>query len=572
MNRPSYVHIGGDRPLIGLPIYPHLRDVANRYPDNDAVVSIPQGIRLTYQEFFDRVEGLAKGLLALGIGKGDRIGIWATDNVEWIVLQIASARTGAVLVNINPANRIAEFEHAMIAAKVGTLFLMPVFKSSHYTDMTLELCPEARTQRPTRLSCDRLPDLRNLVVFDPDAPMLQDSERPGTGFHLWDEVLEMGDSIPLARLLGRESRLEMDDPINIQFTSGTTGFPKPVVLTHHNILNNGYFVGQALKLTERDRVCVPVPFYHCFGMVISNLACLAHGAAIVIPSGHFDSQATLAAVDQERCTVLHGVPTMFVAELARDDFDDYDLTGLRTGIMAGAPCPPELMRQVIGKMGCKEILIAYGQTEASPATHITRLSDSFERRTQTVGTNMPHQEVKIVDPATGQIVPVGEPGEVCFRGYHVMKGYFELPEATREVIDEGGWLHSGDLGVLDDSGYLTITGRLKEMVIRGGENIYPAEIEAYLATHTKVAQAAVFGVADEKFGEELGVWIQLANGATADPEEFREFVRNGMAYFKVPRFVRLVDEFPMTVTGKIQKFRIREIEEARPTFKEPVGV
>ncbi len=569
MKRLSYVHAGGERPLIGLPIYPYLRSVADRHPDNDAIVSIPQNVRLTYSEFFDRIEQLARGLLALGVGKGDRVGIWATDNAEWVILQIASARVGAVLVNINPANRIAEFEHVMLAARVGTLFLMPSFKSSHYIDITLELCPEARTRAPTRLTCERLPELRNLVVFDPSSSV---TERPGTGFHLWDEVMAMGSTTPLALLSERESLIEMDDPINIQFTSGTTGFPKPVVLTHHNILSNAYSVGCVLGLTGRDRVCVPVPFYHCFGMVISNLACLAHGAAIVIPSGHFDSGATLAAVDQERCTILHGVPTMFVAELAHDDFQDYDLSSLRTGIMAGSSCPPELMHRVIDRMGCKEILIAYGQTEASPVTHITRATDSFERRTQTVGTNMPHQEVKIIDPANGRTVSIGEPGEVCFRGYHVMKGYFELESATRETIDENGWLHSGDLAVLDEDGYLEITGRLKEMVIRGGENIYPAEIEAYLATNPKVAQAAVFGVADQKFGEELGAWIQLKAGETADPEEFRKYVRDGMAYFKVPRFVRLVDEFPMTVTGKIQKFRIRQIEEAKTTIKELVEV
>lgn len=571
MKAPSYVHLGGDRPLIGLPIYPYLRAVAERNPGGEAIVSIPQGARLTYATFFEQVDRLARGLLGLGVGKGDRVGIWATDNFEWVILQIAAARIGAILVNINPANRSSEFEHAMRAAKVGTLFLMPSFKSSRYVDMTLDLCPEARTLEPERLRCERLPDLTNLVLYDPDATEPSAVHRPGAGFRLWHEVQELGESVSDVRLTEREESIEFDDPINIQFTSGTTGFPKPVVLTHHNILNNAASVGEALSLTSKDKVCVPVPFYHCFGMVISNLGSLAHGATIVIPSAHFDAQAVLVAVDRERCSVLHGVPTMFVAELARDDFDDYDLSSLRTGIMAGAPCPPELLTQVIDRMGCREILIAYGQTEASPATHITRRTDSFERRSETVGTNMPHQEVKIIEPASGRVVPIGRPGEVCFRGYHVMKGYFEMPEATRDVVDSDGWLHSGDLGVIDEDGYLRITGRLKEMVIRGGENIYPAEIEAHLMTHPEVSQAAVFGVADETFGEELGAWVQLANGATATPDEIRDYVRAGMAHFKVPRFVRIVDDFPMTVTGKIQKFRIREIEEAKASFEEPVG-
>ena len=558
MRQPSYFHRGGDTPLIGRPIRDYLAAIARRHPDTEALVSLPQEVRWTYRQLDSEVDRLAKGLLALGVARGDRVGIWATNNAEWFLLQLATSSVGAVLVTINPAYRTAELEHALRAARVGHLFLMPAFRGSHYVGMVRRLCPELDRQASGELMLARLPEMRRLVVFDPDAPR---AERPAVGFTTWEEVLEAGRPVADGLLAERAAELDVDDPINIQFTSGTTGFPKPVVLTHHNILNNGFLIGEALGLTPADRVCVPVPFYHCFGMVISNLGNLSHGATTVIPSPHFNAGATLAAVDHERCTVLHGVPTMFVAELERPDFADFDLSHLRTGVMAGAPCPPDLLTQVIERMGCREIRIAYGQTEASPVTHITRRDDSFENRTRTVGRNMPHSEVKVVDPATGAVVPIGQPGEVCFRGYQVMRGYYEQAEATREAIDPGGWLHSGDLGVMDDAGYLRITGRLKEMVIRGGENIYPAEIEAYLMAHPKVAQAAVFGVADAKFGEELGAWIQLHQGESAEPEELRDYVAAGLAHFKVPRYLRLVDEFPMTVTGKIQKFRIRELVE-----------
>ncbi len=558
MRQRAYKHLGGDDPLIGLPVHAAVRRAARRFPHNEAVVSVPQGKRLTYERFFEEVERLARGLMGVGVGRGDRVGIWATDNVEWVALQIATARVGAILVNINPAYRTAELRHALVAARINFMFLMPAFRSSNYVEMMRELCPELERGPGAATSFAAMPELRLVAVYDPDR---EEGRRPAPGFMLWREVIEAGAAIEPEEVQAGAEKLEPDDPINIQFTSGTTGFPKPVVLTHHNITNNAWGVGAALALRETDRVCVPVPFYHCFGMVISNLACLLRGAAIVIPSEHFDSGAALAAVDEEKCTILHGVPTMFVAELEREDFDSYNLSTLRSGIMAGAPCPPELMRRVIDDMGVREILIAYGQTEASPATHITRRDDSFERRTETVGTNMPHQEVKITDPSSGRTLDVGQQGEVCFRGYHVMKGYFEMPEATAEVIDPDGWLHSGDLGEMDEDGYLKITGRLKEMVIRGGENIYPAEIEAYLATHPKVAQSAVFGVADECLGEDLSAWVQLHPGKTADLDEIRDFVRAGMAHFKVPRYVRLVDEFPMTVTGKIQKFKMRHMME-----------
>ncbi len=556
--RRSYASVGSGTPLIGSPIHAFIAEVAARNPQAEAVVSRPQNVRFTYSAFLREVDRLAKGLVALGAGRGTRVGIWATNSVEWVLLQIASARVGAVLVNINPAYRSGELEHAMTAAEVKCLFLMPSFRRSHYVEMARELCPEVESSSPDALRCARLPELRHLVVFDPANPAVQ---RPAPGFLTWPEVLARGARITDAELTERAESLEADDPINIQFTSGTTGFAKPVILSHHNLLNNAFFVAEELDFSNRDRLCVPVPFYHCFGMVLSNLACFSHGSTLVIPAPHFDPAATLETVEQERCTALHGVPTMFVAELELANFDSYDLSSLRTGIMAGAPCPPELMRQVISKMGCREILIAYGQTEASPVTHITRSTDSFERRVESVGTNLPHQEAKVVDPQTGATAPTGVQGELCFRGYHVMRGYFGDDAATRRAIDETGWLHSGDLGVMDEDGYVRITGRLKEMIIRGGENIYPAEIEAYLSTHPKIVQAAVFGIPDEKMGEEVGAWIQLGEDQTAEVEELRAWAAEKLAHFKVPRHLRIVEDFPMTVTGKIQKYRIQEIVE-----------
>ncbi len=547
MRRVSYCHVGGTTPLLGIPIHDFLEGVARRFPDRDAIVSVPQGIRLSYEAFFREATRLAKGLMALGIARGDRVGIWATDNVEWVILQIATAQVGAVLVNINPANKAPELEHALKAARVQALFLMPEFRTSRYAEIVAGLPRET------------VPELEHLVIFDPSGP----AARPAPAFLTWQEVMGRGEEeVTDAALEERAATLESDDPINIQFTSGTTGTPKPVVLTHMNILNNGWFAGEVLGFTEKDRLCVPVPFYHCFGMVVSNLACLTRGAAIVIPAPHFEAGATLLAIERERCTAVHGVPTMFVAELERPDFGKFDLSSLRTGIMAGAPCPPELVRRVIEEMGCRELLIGYGQTEASPITHLTRPSDPFERRVGTVGTNLPHQEVKVVEPRTGRLLPVGEQGEVCFRGYHVMRGYFGMEEATRRTIDAAGWLKSGDLGIMDADGYLRITGRLKDMIVRGGEKIYPAEIEAWLGRHPAVAQCAVFGVADPKWGEEVAAWVQPHEGASLTAEELLAHAREGLAHYKIPRYLRIVREFPLTVTGKIQKFRIREIAEA----------
>lgn len=557
----SYRHQGGQSSLIGLPIGEFLGQMAARFPETEAVVSVPQNERLTYTQMMNRVDELAKGLLAIDIQKGDRVGIWSTNNLQWVLLQLATAKVGAILVNINPAYRTAELAHAIRAARLNALFMIPRFRKADYVAAINELCPEVETSEPDPFHCKAFPNLTHLVIYDPND--VKHTEAPAPGYLTWYDVLGRGRALPNSELEKREDSLEGDDPINIQFTSGTTGFAKPVVLTHQNILNNAWFVAEELRLTSLDRLCVPVPFYHCFGMVLGNLACFSHGATVVIPAEHFNAEATLAAVEMEQCTALHGVPTMFVNELALPNFSDYDLSSLRTGIMAGAPCPPPLMTRVMEEMHCREILIAYGQTEASPVTHITRANDTFERRVETVGTNLPFQEVKIVDPETQATLPLDQPGEICFRGYHVMRGYYRMPEATAEAIDTEGWLHSGDLGTMDPDGYVRITGRLKDMIIRGGENIYPAEIEAHLMTHPKITQAAVFGLPDDRWGEEVGAWIQLVEDEDMTIEEVVAFGKEALAHYKVPKLIRFVDTFPMTVTGKIQKYRIRKIEMER---------
>lgn len=553
----SYCHRGGDEPLLGTTIPQHFSDVARRFPEQEAVVSVPQQRRLTYAGLAAEIDCVARGLVGLGFGKGERIGIWSTNNIEWLLLQMATARIGAVLVNINPAYRPRELAYALKRAEVQGLFMIPAFRSSDYLAMINELVPELDRCEPDALHGAEFPQLRRIVLYDPASPMA--TLRPASGFTLWTEVLAAGEAVPPQRLDEIGQALDIDDPINIQYTSGTTGFPKAVVLTHHNILNNAWSSAEAMHFTARDRLCIPVPFYHCFGMVLANLLCLSTGACAVIACEHFDALAVLQAIQQERCTALHGVPTMFIAELEHPRFREFDLSSLRTGIMAGAPCPPPLMKRVMEEMHCGEILIGYGETEASPLTHLTSRDDSLERRTETVGTNLPHQEVKVMRLADGRTARIGEVGEVCFRGHHVMQGYYGDPEATAKAIDSAGWLHSGDLGTMDADGYLRITGRLKEMIIRGGENIYPREIEEVLFTHPKVAQVAVFGLPDKFYGEEIMAWIQLRAGQSADESEMRAFCRVNMAHFKVPKFIWFVDEFPTTVTGKVQKFRMREI-------------
>lgn len=550
----SYCHRGGPQPLLGATIPEHFAAIAARHAGREAVVSLPQGRRLSYGELVQAVDRLARGLVAMGFVKGERIGIWSTNNLEWLLLQMATARIGAVLVNINPAYRVRELAYALKRSEVHGLFLIPAFRSNDYVAMLLELIPEL-AGGPAALRSDAFPALRRVVLYDPASP--RTTVQPHSGFTLWQEVEDAAGTVAQEQL--DAIALDMDDAINIQYTSGTTGFPKAVLLSHHNILNNAWFAAQAMRFTEADRLCVPVPFYHCFGMVVSNLLCLSVGACIVIPCAHFDPLAVLQAVESERCSAIHGVPTMFIAELEQPRFSEFDLTSLRTGIMAGAPCPPALMKRVMDEMHCHEILIGYGETEASPLTHLTSPGDSLARRTETVGTNLPHQEVKVIHLDSGHTVAPGEVGEICFRGHHVMRGYYGDTEATAKAIDANGWLHSGDLGTMDADGYVRITGRLKEMIIRGGENIYPREIEEFLFTHPKVAQVAVFGIPDAYYGEEVMAWIQLRAGQEASEEEIKDYCRGNIAHFKIPKTIWFVEEFPTTVTGKLQKFRMREI-------------
>jgi fatty-acyl-CoA synthase len=553
----SYFHRGGNEPLLGSTIAEHFADVTERFAEHEAVVSLPQQKRLSYKALSAAVDQLAKGLVAIGFVKGDRIGVWSTNNIEWLMLQMATARIGAVLVNINPAYRLRELAYALQRSEVQGIFTIPAFRSSNYVAMLVELIPELTQSDNGELNNSEFPFLRKVVIYDPDDA--EHTGRPHSGFLTWPEVIKAGDSIATDRLDEMTASLDRDDPINIQYTSGTTGFPKAVILTHHNILNNAWFSARAMHFTENDRLCVPVPFYHCFGMVLANLLCLSAGACIVIPAEHFEPAAVLTAIEAERCTAIHGVPTMFIAELEHADFENHDLSSLRTGIMAGAPCPPSLMKRVMEDMHCSEILIGYGETEASPLTHLTTRDDNMERRTETVGKNLPHQEVKIVSLETGETVPLGEIGEICFRGYHIMRGYYGQPEKTAEAIDDKGWLYSGDLGTMDADGYVRITGRRKEMIIRGGENIYPREIEAYLFTHPKVAQVSVFGVPDDLYGEEIMAWIQLHQNEQCSEDEIRDYCKDQIAHFKIPKYIWFVDEFPMTVTGKLQKYRMRDI-------------
>lgn len=567
----SYSHHGGSEPLVGETVDDLFRRIAAAHAQREACVSLHQNRRLSYAELDALVERVARGLLAMGVARGDRVGVWGNNTVEWLALELGTARIGALMVNINPAYRVSELRHALRLAEVNFVFFMPAFRSSDYLGMIRELVPEAEHPGPDfptgpldRLDAHLFPHLRGLVVFDPAD--LGRTERFSARIPAWAEFLGAGRGVTDDAMDSRRAGLDPDDPINIQFTSGTTGFPKAVVLTHFNIVNNARAIASALRLDERDRLCVPVPFYHCFGMVVSNLACIAAGACLVIPGEHFEPGVTLHAIADERCTVIHGVPTMFSAELDHPDFASLDLSSLRTGIMAGAPCPPELMQRVREDMHCRDILIGYGQTEASPIATLTLPDDTVERRIRTVGRSIEHQECKVIDTDTGRVLPIGEQGEVCIRGYNVMRGYYAQPDETARTIDESGWLRTGDLGVMDPDGYIAITGRLKDMIIRGGENIYPAEIEAFYFGHPGIEQAAVFGVPHWKFGEEVAMWVRPhqgngngnESGTVLDPDALREWARGKIAHYKIPTSVWIVAGFPMTVTGKIQKRRMAD--------------
>jgi len=544
----SYVHGTSALPLIGETIGAHLDRMAALGPDRPALVVRQQGVRWTYGEFQRRVDDLAAGLIALGFERGDRLGIWSPNNSEWVLTQFATAKAGIILVNINPAYRLHELEYALNKVECRGLILAASFKASDYIAMVRSLCPELQRAAPGRLDSHKIPALRWVI-------RLGDAASPG--MLNFADVARAASADSRRRLAELQDQLQFDDPINIQFTSGTTGNPKGATLTHHNILNNGFFIGEAMRLTDQDRLCIPVPLYHCFGMVLGNLACLTHRACMVYPGEGFDPLAVLETVAAERCTGLHGVPTMFIAVLDHPRFAEFDLTSLRTGIMAGSPCPIEVMKRCTERMHMREITIAYGMTETSPVSFQSSVDDPIERRVSTVGRVQPHIEVKIVD-GEGRILPPGSPGELLTRGYSVMRGYWGDEERTREAIDPGRWMHTGDLATLDEEGYCNIVGRIKDMVIRGGENIYPREVEEFLYTHPKIADVQVFGVPDAKYGEQLCAWIRVHPAESLTAEEVAAYCRGQIAHYKIPHHVRFVDAFPMTVTGKVQKYIMRQ--------------
>jgi fatty-acyl-CoA synthase len=546
----SYAHGVSEIPLIGQTIGDRLDEVAAKIPDNEALVSVLEKRRFTYASFQAEVERVARALLLLNVQKGDRVGIWSTNCVAWVLTQFATAKIGAILVTINPAYRVHELEYAIRQSECNVLISGTGFKEDEYAGMLLELIPELLAAAAGQLHSKRFPHLRTIIFLGAITP---------PGMRSWDEFISRDDQVPVAALAERQSALDCDDVINIQYTSGTTGFPKGAMLTHHNILNNSFWVGDRLHLTPQDRVCIPVPFYHCFGMVLGNMACVAHGATMIIPAPHFSPLQTLEAVALERCTALYGVPTMFIAELDHPRFREFDLSSLRTGIMAGAPCPVEVMKRVISEMHCPEITIACGMTETSPVCNMTEIDDPIELRCGSVGKVMPHQEQKIVDPATGRTLPRGEHGELCYRGYNVMRGYYNNPQATCDTIDAAGWLHGGDLAMMNENGYVQITGRLKDMICRGGEKIFPREVEEFLFTQPKIAEAYVIGVPDSYYGEQVMAWVKLKPGERMSPEELKSFCQGKIMNYKIPKYVKFVDDFPKTVTGKVQKFRMREV-------------
>ena len=536
MSTMSYTHGASNVALLGETISQNLRRTAHRVPDREALVVPYQSYRATYRQFVDQVDVVARALLAAGVDRGARVGIWAPNRYEWVLIQYATAAIGAILVNINPAYRSHELEYALQQSGTSLLIHARRFRTADYRAMVGEVR-------------SRCPELRSSLCLEDD----------------WKNLLTTAERVSSAALANRENSLQFDDAINIQYTSGTTGFPKGATLSHHNILNNGYFIGEALRYSENDRVCIPVPFYHCFGMVLGNLACTTHGACMAIPGEAYDAPVVLRTVQEERCTALYGVPTMFIGELDHPDFKSFDLTTLRTGIMAGSPCPVEVMKRVQRDMHMTEVTICYGMTETSPVSTQSHTDDPLEKRVSTVGPAHPHIEIKIVDPETDYVVPRGTPGEFCTRGYSVMLGYWNNEAATREAIDAARWMHTGDLATMDEDGYLNIVGRIKDMVIRGGENVYPREIEEFLYSHPAVSDVQVIGVPDEKYGEEIMAWVKLRPGAQIGGDELRAYCQGKIASFKIPRYWKFVDAYPMTVTGKIQKFKMREaaIEELK---------
>jgi fatty-acyl-CoA synthase len=539
----SYAHGTTLTPLLGDTIGENLRRTADRYGDRDALVVRSQSYRATYRELYDATSALARALMASGIEPRDRVGIWSPNRYEWVVTQFATARIGAILVNINPAYKSSELQYVLQQSGIKLLMLAKEFRDTDYVAVLNDV----------RSEC---PDLDEAVVLDSG----------------WDDLCARGALVTEAQLATREGTLQFDDPINIQYTSGTTGFPKGATLSHHNLVNNGFFIGETLGYTEQDRVCIPVPFYHCFGMVLGNLACTTHGACMVIPGEAFDPRATLETAAAERCTALYGVPTMFIAELNHPQFAEFDLTSLRTGIMAGSPCPVEVMKKVQSVMHMPEVTICYGMTETSPVSTQSLLDDPLDKRVSTVGRVHPHVEIKIIDPESGRIVPHGTPGELCTRGYSVMLGYWNNDAATRDAIDDAGWMHTGDIATMDAEGYVNIVGRIKDMIIRGGENVYPREIEEYLLTHPDVVDAQVIGVPSEKYGEEVMAWVRVRPNAEVTADALEQFCSGRIAKYKIPAYWRFVDTFPMTVTGKVQKYRMREMAIAELRLEEAAAI
>ncbi len=544
----SYVSGTSTVPLIGDTIGQHFDRTVATWPDRDALIVRQQNLRYTWRQLAEQVDAFAAGLLALGLAPGDRIAIWSPNNAEWAITQFATAKAGLILVNINPAYRLSELEYALNKVGCRALVTATAFKTSDYAGMLTTLLPELNTAQPGHLKAAKAPSLTTVI---------QIGAKTIPGAYAFDEIPTLATETHRAQLAALAETLQFDDPINIQFTSGTTGAPKGATLTHHNILNNGFFTAETMKLTHEDRLCIPVPLYHCFGMVMGNLGCLTHGAAMIYPGEGFDPLATLETIQAEKCTALYGVPTMFIAQMDHPRFKEFDVSSLRTGIMAGSPCPIEVMRRAMAQMNLNGITIAYGMTETSPVSFQTGLDDPIERRVATVGRIHPHLECKIVDQE-GRVVPPGTPGELCTRGYSVMRGYWDDAPRTAEAIDPARWMHTGDLATIDAEGYCAIVGRIKDMVIRGGENVYPREIEEFLYRHPSIADVQVFGVPDQKFGEELCAWVKLREGETLTEDQVRDFCRGQIAHYKIPRYVRFVADFPMTVTGKMQKFIMRE--------------
>jgi fatty-acyl-CoA synthase len=552
MNHPSYSRGPQDKALLAMTIGQAFDETVARFAEREALVARHQSLRYSWRQLAEQVDSCARALLALGVEVGERVGIWAPNCAEWCITQFASAKIGVILVNINPAYRGSELEYALKHSGCRWLVSADAFKSSDYHAMLVELLPELAASQSGALHSPRLPELRGVISLAAQAP---------TGFLCWRELAALSTKVSAEKLAERQALLQFDEPINIQYTSGTTGSPKGATLSHYNILNNGYLVGESLGLTEHDRLVIPVPLYHCFGMVMGNLGCLTHGSTMIYPAPSFEPEATLLAVAEEKATALYGVPTMFIAELDHPRRAEFDLSSLRTGIMAGATCPIEVMKRVIGEMHMAEVQIAYGMTETSPVSTQTAADDDLQCRVSSVGRTQSHLESKVIDEQ-GRIVPRGQVGELCTRGYSVMLGYWNNPQATAEALDPARWMHTGDLAVMDEEGYLSIVGRSKDMIIRGGENVYPREIEEFLFGHPAVADVQVIGVPDARYGEVIAAWVQLHPGHTCDAEALRAYCKANIAHFKVPRYFKFVDQFPMTVTGKVQKFRMRELMQA----------